>query len=105
MDSLKENILRTLLYYDIFSHPLNPDEIFSLLPQNSVNSFDVREALQGFLKENSGIAAKENFYFVGKNENYIALRRSREMFSKKAWRLARLVTHIIKRFPFVRAVF
>ena len=105
MDSLKENILKTLLYYDIFKHPLKPDEIFSLLPQNSITKKDVSDVLTLISKENSRVSSKDNYYFIGENEGYIELRKSRESYSKKSWKLAKFVTHIIKRFPFVRAVF
>ncbi len=105
MITLKENILRTLLYYDIFKHPLNIDEIFSLLPQNSVSKTDVQNSLAEYTKLNSPIYSKNGYYYIGDNDRYIAQRKSREMFSKKAWKYAALVTHIIKRFPFVEAVF
>ncbi|MBK6537562.1 MAG: nucleotidyltransferase domain-containing protein [Ignavibacteria bacterium] len=105
MDNLKNNILKTLLYYDIFRHPLKSDEIFSLLPQNSVTKKDISNVLKQISKENQNVNSKDDYYFIGKNENYIELRRSREMYSKKSWKTARFITHIIKRFPFVRAVF
>ena len=105
MSTLKENIIKTLLYYDIFKHPLSTYEIFSLLPQNSISKEDVINVLEENLQSNSQIYSKDNYYFLGKNENYIELRKFRESFSKKSWKTARLVTHIIKRFPFVRAVF
>ncbi len=103
MNLLKENIIRTLLYYDIFKHPLNRYEIFSLLPQNSISKSDLIRTLEENL--NSQVSSKDNFYFIGQNENYIELRKFRESYSKKSWKLARAVTHLIKRFPFVRAVF
>lgn len=105
MNTLKENIIKTLLYYDIFKHPLSSYEIFSLLPQNSISKSDVVKVLEENLKDNAKISSKENLYYIGHNENYIELRKFRESFSKKSWKLARAVTHIIKRFPFVRAVF
>ena len=105
MSTLEENIIRTLLYYDIFKHPLNSYEIFSLLPQNSISKSDMLKVLEENLKDKSQIYSKEDYYYIGKNENYIELRKSRESYSKKSWKLARAVTHIIKRFPFVRAVF
>ncbi len=105
MDSVKENILKTLLYYDIFSHPLSSDEIFSLLPQNTLSKSTVNKILREYSQSNSQIFSKDNYYFVGKNEHYVELRQRREAFSKEGWKTARLVTHIIKRFPFVRAVF
>lgn len=105
MNTLKENIIKTLLYYDIFKHPLSSYEIFSLLPQNSISKDDLIKVLEENLQSNSQIYKKDNYYFIGKNENYIELRKFREAFSKKSWKMARAVTHIIKRFPFVRAVF
>ena len=30
-------IIRTLLYYDIFNHPLTTQELYCLLPQNSLS--------------------------------------------------------------------
>lgn len=105
MSTLRENIIRTLLYYDIFRHPLSSYEIFSLLPQNSISKTDVIKALEENLNDTVQISSKNNYYFIGQNENYIELRKFRESFSKKSWKLARAVTHLIKRFPFVRAVF
>src|SRR3972149_5244541 len=74
MKAIRDNILKTLLYYDIFSHPLNGDEIFTFLPENSV--------------------AKENVY----------KRLYKEQYSRKMWKAAWIATHVIKLFPFVRAV-
>src|SRR6187401_592918 len=102
MNTLKENILKTLLYYDIFRHPLVPDEIFSLLPQNSISKSEFNKALIEYAENNPVICSKDNYYFVGHNEDFIELRRSKEIVSKKAWKHARLITHLIKRFPFVR---
>ena len=73
MDPLKENIIRTLLYYDIFKHPLKPDEIFSLLPQNSITKKDVSDVLLQISKENPKVSSKENYYFIGGNEDYTEL--------------------------------
>lgn len=104
MDTLRNNILKTLLYYDIFSHPLTSDEIFFLLPQNSLSKSEVRERLRSFSNQKKDIIEKNDFYFIGKNENFINLRKSREYFSRRAWKIVRFFTFIIKQFPFVRAV-
>jgi len=104
LDSVKKNILRILLYYDIFRHPLKPYEIFSLLPQNSISLSELNNILEDHILSNH-ISFKEGYYFVGQNDSYVDLRNKKEFFSKRAWTYARIVTHIIKRFPFVRAVF
>jgi len=103
---VKENILRTLLYYDIFSHPLKPEEIFIFLPQNSVPKDEIFSLIRDFSSDSScKFAECSGYVYVKPNEHYIELRRKKEKCSRRMWRMARFMTHIIKRFPFVRAVF
>ena len=65
MEELKKNITRTLLYYDIFSHPLKTDEIFSFLPRNSIAKQDVENCLKeaGVMK-NAPFAEKGGYYYI-----------------------------------------
>ncbi len=104
-ESVRENVLRTLLYYDIFSHPLNSDELFIFLHRNSLEKGEINQAL-GKLTEGDGdvLGQRDGYFYVKPNEQYVNLRIQRERYSKKMWKTARFVTHIIKRFPFVRAV-
>lgn len=105
MESLKNEILRTLLYYDIFSHPLTEDEIFSFLSRNSISKEVFVNHLREFSEsEGSAFARKDGYYFVKPGAENIKRRLEKESYSKKMWRSASFVTHIIKRFPFVRAV-
>jgi len=102
---LQENILKTLLYYDIFSHPLKGEEIFTFLPENSVSQNVVYDVLKNSAKKTeNGFAEKEGYYYVKPNEENINKRKKKEKYSQKMWKAAWLVTHIIKRFPFVRAL-
>jgi hypothetical protein len=103
---VKKNILRTLLYYDIFSHPLKPEEIHIFLAENSVPRSKILGMIDNFSSEEEcHFAKKDGFVYVKPNEHYIGLRISKENYSRRMWRAARVMTHIIKRFPFVRAVF
>jgi predicted nucleotidyltransferase len=103
---VKESILRTLLYYDIFSHPLKPEEIFIFLPKNSVSKPDIIGLINNFSKEeNNQFAQKDGYVYVKPNVHYVELRKNKEKHSRKMWRAARIMTHVIKRFPFVKAVF
>lgn len=103
--TLKESVLRTLLYYDIFCYPLNQKEVFTFLPSNSMSSSDVYRMLRKLPEEeNSHIAFKDGFFFMKPNFRYVDMRIEKERYSRKMWKIARLVTHIIKRFPFVRSV-
>jgi len=40
-DTINQNILKTLLYYDIFKHPLKKDEIFTFSPKNNVTRSEI----------------------------------------------------------------
>jgi predicted nucleotidyltransferase len=103
---VKENILRTLLYYDIFSHPLKPEEIFIFLPKNSLSKPDILSMINSFSSDDEcHFAEKDGYVYIKPNEHYIQLRRKKEKCSRRMWRAARFMTHVIKRFPFVRAVF
>ncbi len=105
MEILRNNILKTLLYYDIFSHPLNGEEIFTFLPENSIPKEEVNRLLREFSgSEQNSFAEKEGFYYIKPNEGSVSNRIYREAYSKKMWRSAYFMTHLIKRFPFVRAV-
>jgi hypothetical protein len=105
MDFLKKNILRTLLYYDIFRHPLNREEIYSFLPQNSITREEINSSLEEITAGGqSEIAEKDGFYYLKPNGAYVQARLEKEKYSVRMWKTAYRVTHIIKRFPFVRSV-
>jgi len=104
MEILRKNILKTLLYYDIFSHPLRSDEVFTFLPQNSVSKDNISQVLKTLASDpGSPLAEKNGYYYIKPKETSIDSRIAKEKHSRKMWRYARLVTHIIKRFPFIRA--
>lgn len=102
--SLLEHIIRTLLYYEIFDHPLSADELFALLPKNSItrSSFiSILEAsvLGGALVESHGLYTRPQYAGTAR------IRLQREQLARHRFRVARFMAQIIKRFPFVRAVF
>jgi hypothetical protein len=105
MEELKKNILKTLLYYDIFSHPLKPEEIYSFLPRNSISKQDVTKYLVDTAANQAvPFAEKDGYYYIKPSVENVNNRLTKENYSLKMWKRAALVTHIIKRFPFVRAV-
>lgn len=106
MEELKKNITKTLLYYDIFSHPLKPEEIFSFLPRNSIAKQEVTDFLKKAAESKTApFAEKDGYYYIKPAEENVSRRIEKENYSLKMWKRAALVTHLIKRFPFVRAVF
>lgn len=102
-DELNNSIVKALLYYDIFSHPLNSDEIFSFLPQNSVTREEVNEYLKLSARD-SVFGEKDDYYYIKPAAGHVESRAERERYSKRLWKITGFMAHVIKRFPFVRSV-
>lgn len=104
-DLFKNNVLKTLLYYDMFSYPLNNEELFKFMPQNSITPGDFNGLVKKVSSEDEApFAERDGYFYVKPNEHYISSRKEKEEPTKKMWRSAGLVTQVIKRFPFVRCV-
>lgn len=104
MEELQKNISRTLLYFNIFSHPLKAEEIFTYLRQNSV-PFDIfNKHLNNSINNSVPYDCKDGYYYIKPHAEYIESRISKENYSLKMWKRAAWATKVIKVFPFVRAV-
>lgn len=105
ISSFNEHITSTLLYYDIFDHPLTIRELFYLFPQNSMMKTEFISSLKA--AEASGkISIASGYVKLSENSKDVGLlRRERERIAKRRLRIAKFMTKIIKRFPFVRGVF
>ena len=102
-ENFSEEVLRTLLYYDLFHYPLTSQQLFTFFPTNSLTFNEFYKKMQEeFLQES--VAEKGGFVFLQEQED-IERRKRNEANAIPMMRIARFVTHIIKRFPFVRAVF
>ncbi|MFN0156679.1 MAG: hypothetical protein ACKVRP_01245 [Bacteroidota bacterium] len=105
MKHLNTEILKTLLYYDIWHHPLTARELFTFLPVNSM-SFDEFHAHLQDPDRSPQILSHDGYYFVSeKSPEIIVHRKLKEQRAEKMWKRARVSMHIIRRFPFVRGVF
>lgn len=103
--TLQRDIARTLLYFDIFQHPLSFLEILKFLPSNSVTIDDIRSAcssepLNRCLFQSNGLVCWNNGVV-----EHIDERRKKEQRARRMWRIAMAMSYIIRRFPFVRGVF
>ncbi|HEY6191998.1 MAG TPA: hypothetical protein VI215_06680 [Bacteroidota bacterium] len=98
-------IVRTLLYYDIFEHPLTADELFHLLPRNSITKRSFLELL-GTLTGSGSIHGERGYYSIPhEGADLAGLRIRRERLARRRFPIASLMAHVIKRFPFVRGIF
>jgi hypothetical protein len=102
---MERDVLTTLLYYDIWRHPLTARELFAFHPTNSITFEEFKKQLDTIAR-GSAIQTDGTYYFVRRGSDAAgAIRKKRERSAAALWRMARISTAIIKRFPFVRGVF
>ncbi|MBI4428932.1 MAG: hypothetical protein HY562_07420 [Ignavibacteriales bacterium] len=104
LSPLQRDILKTLLYFDIFNHPLTVEEIYRFLPSNSTSPSTIREAchqqpLSTLVKEDEGFYALRANAASTRSE-----RRIKEFNARRLWKVAQWMGAIISHVPFVRAV-
>jgi hypothetical protein len=104
MTPLHENIVKTLAYFDVFSYPLSAEQVYSSLQTNSVTPKKIEEELR-VLSRRAVINAGESYYFLKHRDSQIVAHRLKgERQARKLLSRAKIMTWIIKQFPFVRCV-
>ncbi len=115
MDSiLAEQIVATLIYYDLFDFPLTCGELkknlvsadyLGLVTSDRVGTMGqiVEQALAELVGKGM-IGFKNNFYFLADREYLVPLRREREHRAKAKWRVARRAARFMRLLPFTRAL-
>ncbi|KAA2239019.1 hypothetical protein F0L74_22670 [Chitinophaga agrisoli] len=99
---IKDNILATLAYFDMFDYPLTFDEIYAFL-ENSCEPATFRAALEA-LTEQQLVFHIQDYYSL-KNNTDIAARRSKG--NRKALELLHKAERVgawLIRFPYVRGI-
>jgi hypothetical protein len=102
MNSTHKAILRALLYFDLFNHPLSKMELFKFCTEKITledMDWDLEE-----LKNMQIIGVQEGYIFIKKGFDPIEERIIKLKRSEKYNRIAQVVSALIYRFPFVRAV-
>jgi hypothetical protein len=97
--TLKNAILSTLAYSDIFDHPLTIDEIhrFLVIPAR-------KEDVASCLKELSMLSQSREYYFLPGRQDLVQIRVRRESLSRKAYERACWYGRLLGGLPFVRMV-
>lgn len=97
------SILRILLYFDIFNHPLQENEIAAYSEFGPEGSEIVSETLAGLCE--SGLIRKTgSYYHIFIKDTAIKRRKDGEVQAEKALARARWYSGLIARFPYVRGV-
>ena len=100
-ETLANDVLKTLLYFDVFKYPLNIEEI-SLYSHYSL--LEVQQILDIFTERNI-VFYKDGFYSILNNTALISRRLEGNNRAKNILKKARFISRFISQFPFVEAVF
>ena len=103
MNPLQKSIIKTLLYFDIFNHPLHEDELYEFLGYQCDRD-EFRSALN-FLVKDQVIIRDLDFIFMPKDNFPTQERINKLNRSLRYHKIARFVSSIIFTHPFVRGVF
>ncbi len=102
---LSKDILRILLYSDVFRYPLTEKEIRMNSALSEITQEEVKNELLALVKNNL-IKTDGEFYFLPANKDLIV--RNRKEGNKRAERFIKIafrISRFISCFPFVRGVF
>lgn len=100
IDSCTHDIIKTLLYFDVFQYPLNLNEIISF---SKFSLEKVRETVQKLITKNI-IYETSNFYSLTSNYN-ISRRVEGNEKATKILKKAVGISKFISQFPFIEGVF
>lgn len=103
LNAVDEQILRTLLYYDIFNYPLKAEEVYRFLGAKSVDESVVNSRLL-YLKDQRVIYQFGNFFCLRDDDASIQRRIKGNLEAKKCLPIAEKKARLISSFPFVRGV-
>lgn len=101
--SLGEQVIKTLLYFDIFNYPLKADEVYNFLRIHNTSETSVVLCLNS-LAERNQIFRFGDFYSLQGDERIIHRRIQGNKKADKFLKVAKTKARFIARFPFVRAV-
>lgn len=105
LSDLENEIIRTIVYFDVFSYPLTESQLHSFLPYRAVTEESLHEALHRLTKDEILNSSNGYFYASTRSEEIIAFRMENERRASKMLKRARWVAFFLKQIPFVRAVF
>ena len=100
----EQSILRVLLYFNIFDHPLTAAEVFSFCNSTAITLDLLVRVLESKSLQRI-VKSKKGYYFLhSATESCVETRFEKERLAGSRIRTAMTVARFIRMFPFVRAV-
>jgi hypothetical protein len=103
LNAVDEQIVKTLLYFDIFNYPLKSEEIYRFLGGKFVDESFINARLQ-YLSSQHIVYQYGIFFSLKNNDASVERRIKGNLEAEKYLILARKKAKLISRFPFVRGV-
>lgn len=95
-DKLREVIVKTVAFFDMFDYPLTAYEIYYYL--------DKRAPLEEILSLISSLNQKNGFYFLRNREEIIITRQKRHNYSVRKIKIAQRFSRLFVFLPFIRVI-
>jgi hypothetical protein len=102
MTQVQKAILRTLLYFDLFSHPLNKQELFRMISVKT-DWDEFEQSLSGLLELNLA-GTEAGYFFIINGGSSIHERIKKLIRANRYHRISRFISGLIWLHPFVKAV-
>jgi hypothetical protein len=102
LSDLETAILKTIIFFDLFSHPLTAYELWRYLDLKA--DFEQIQKAALFLKSEQLLSEHDGFYFLPGQEKLIRLRQERYHYANRKLKIARQVVSLFKLLPTVRFV-
>lgn len=100
MENIRREVKRALHFYDIFSFPLTPFEIYKNI--SAKISFNALLSTLNDLKNKGEVVAKSGYFFLPKSSGLGEKRNNRFLISYKKLRKAKIYARVLSHMPFVR---
>jgi len=105
---VKERILATLAYADLFDYPLKKSEIWSwLIKRGKGESKDSKKEFEASLKDllkTKSLQIISGFYFLSGRKEIVKIRKKREKVSKEKIEKAKKIAKVLQILPWIRLI-
>ena len=101
----RREIIRTLLYFEIFSYPLTAAEVHEFLQKTEANPAKTRQRLAQLVEQGLIFELETPFFSTQNRPDWVKSRLENNARAARFLKIARVVGRFIGGFPFVRGVF